>query len=369
MCLLTWNVIMTDIASRIDSPPEPRTVPVVFTGKSGEFFKLWIVNLLLTIVTLGIYSAWAKVRNTQYMHGHTSVEGHRLRYLATPMQILKGRIIAFLVFVVVSVLMELSPYAALGLSVVLLIALPWLLVQGIRFSLRMTAYRNVRFSFTGTYGGALLNFMVYPLLGVLSFYLAFPWVMRQMDKYVYDHITFGGKPFSLNSSIGHYFGVAIICMIMAVLVMVVLSAGAFMIVGGKSVGAEGFDVENFSMIALPVFAIGYILVGYGVMGFYQANIHNHIMMNLKMDGVASFTSTLSVVGFIGLVITNFLLLVVTAGLAFPVTQIRTRAYLSRATMITLESGIDTVVNTVLDEDSALGEEAAGMFDAEVSLIG
>ncbi len=355
---------MTDTSSRIDSPLEPRTVPVVFTGKSGEFFKLWIVNLLLTIVTLGIYSAWAKVRNTQYMYGHTSVEGHRLRYLATPMQILKGRIIAFLVFVVVSVLMELSPYAALGLSVVLLIALPWLLVQGIRFSLRMTAYRNVRFSFIGTYGGVLLNFMVYPLLGVLSFYLAFPWVMRQMDKYVYDHITFGGKPFSLNSSISHYFGIMVICLIISVLIMIVVAGGVFVAVGGGD-----FDIEGTGMVLLPMFAFAYLLLVYGVMGFYQANIHNHIMMNLKMDGVASFTSTLSVVGFIGLVITNFLLLVVTAGLAFPVTQIRMRAYLSKATMITLEPGIDTVVNTVLDEDSALGEEAAGMFDAEVSLIG
>jgi uncharacterized membrane protein YjgN (DUF898 family) len=34
--------------------------PVVFTGKAGEYFGIWIVNLLLSIVTLGIYSAWAK---------------------------------------------------------------------------------------------------------------------------------------------------------------------------------------------------------------------------------------------------------------------------------------------------------------------
>ncbi len=30
-----------------------------FTGNGGEYFRIWIVNLMLTIVTLGIYSAWA----------------------------------------------------------------------------------------------------------------------------------------------------------------------------------------------------------------------------------------------------------------------------------------------------------------------
>ena len=39
--------------------------PLRFTGSGGEYFKIWIVNLLLTIATLGIYSAWAKVRKAR----------------------------------------------------------------------------------------------------------------------------------------------------------------------------------------------------------------------------------------------------------------------------------------------------------------
>lgn len=71
-----------------------RRSTVQFSGRGAEFFGIWIVNVLLTIVTLGIYSAWAKVRTTQYFYGHTKVDGHSFRYLATPIQILKGRIIA-----------------------------------------------------------------------------------------------------------------------------------------------------------------------------------------------------------------------------------------------------------------------------------
>ena len=34
-----------------------------FTGSGSEYFKIWIVNVLLTIITLGMYYPWAKVRN------------------------------------------------------------------------------------------------------------------------------------------------------------------------------------------------------------------------------------------------------------------------------------------------------------------
>src|SRR3954471_6399831 len=47
--------------------------PFIFSGKGGEYFKIWIVNILLSIVTLGIYSAWAKVRNKQYFYGNTQL--------------------------------------------------------------------------------------------------------------------------------------------------------------------------------------------------------------------------------------------------------------------------------------------------------
>ena len=42
-----------------------------FTGNASEYFGIWIVNLLLSIVTFGIYTAWAKVRRLRYFYGNT----------------------------------------------------------------------------------------------------------------------------------------------------------------------------------------------------------------------------------------------------------------------------------------------------------
>lgn len=43
-----------------------RREAITFSATGSEYFRIWIVNLLLSIVTLGIYSAWAKVRRNRY---------------------------------------------------------------------------------------------------------------------------------------------------------------------------------------------------------------------------------------------------------------------------------------------------------------
>ena len=197
-------------------PPQPpqtsqtsqapaRVSTVQFSGQPMEYFKLWFVNVFLSIVTFGIYSAWAKVRNTQYLYGHTQVDGHRLRYLATPMQILRGRIIALICFVLYSVLSNLNPAAALVLMLVFLIAMPWLVIQGLKFTLRMTAYRNVRFSFEGSYWGVVVNFILLPIVALFTLYLAMPWVIKRVDQFIHSNISYGGKRFSVATQTGQYY--------------------------------------------------------------------------------------------------------------------------------------------------------------------
>ncbi|MEM7149596.1 MAG: DUF898 family protein, partial [Pseudomonadota bacterium] len=116
---------------------------VQFSGKSGEFFGIWSVNILLSIITLGIYSAWAKVRTYRYFYGHTRIDGHSFDYLATPIQILKGRILAVIVFLIYTILSSLAPAIGLLFAIGFLFLLPWIINQGLRFNMRMTRHRNV----------------------------------------------------------------------------------------------------------------------------------------------------------------------------------------------------------------------------------
>src|SRR5690349_23853928 len=92
----------TRTASRVNLPFE-------FRGSGSEYFRIWIVNLLLSIVTLGIYSAWAKVRRLRYFYGSTSLDGASFEYHGRPIAILKGRIIVVGVYVLFLVTTRLWP--------------------------------------------------------------------------------------------------------------------------------------------------------------------------------------------------------------------------------------------------------------------
>jgi uncharacterized membrane protein YjgN (DUF898 family) len=66
------------------------TVPLTtyrfdFTGRSGEYFRIWVVSLFLSVVTLGIYSAWGKVRKKRYLYSHTELDGTGFEFRATPL--------------------------------------------------------------------------------------------------------------------------------------------------------------------------------------------------------------------------------------------------------------------------------------------
>ena len=88
------------LAASSSAPAARVNVPFEFRATGGEYFRIWIVNLLLTIVTLGIYSAWAKVRRLRYFYGSTLLDGHSFEYHAKPLAILKGRLIVFAAYVV-----------------------------------------------------------------------------------------------------------------------------------------------------------------------------------------------------------------------------------------------------------------------------
>lgn len=69
--------------SRTSTSGTLRDLPFEFRGNASEFFGIWIVNLLLSVLTLGIYSAWAKVRTKRYFYGNTFVDDSAFEYRAT----------------------------------------------------------------------------------------------------------------------------------------------------------------------------------------------------------------------------------------------------------------------------------------------
>ena len=58
-----------------------------FTGTGSEYFRIWVVNALLTLATLGVYSAWAKRRKASWFARHTLLAGDGFDFHGDPRRI------------------------------------------------------------------------------------------------------------------------------------------------------------------------------------------------------------------------------------------------------------------------------------------
>jgi uncharacterized membrane protein YjgN (DUF898 family) len=182
-----------------------------FTGSGSEYFRIWIVNLLFTVATLGAYSAWAKVRRLQYFDRNTMLAGATFDFAGTAGAILRGRMLAVALLAAYHYAFGLSQAAGLAVALALLVALPYLMRGALRYRLANTSYRALPFGFRGSVAGAYAAYLppvaTVLLPGVLFaldpdsplaalplvLYLGWPAMHGAMKRYQHGHITWGDR--------------------------------------------------------------------------------------------------------------------------------------------------------------------------------
>jgi uncharacterized membrane protein YjgN (DUF898 family) len=154
----------------------PKIERFKFSGEAGEYFGIWFVNNLLMVLTLGIYSPWAKVRNLQYFYGNTHLASGSFQFTANPVTILRSRIIAVLLLVLYMVSDGLGSTLA---NIVLMtfvaayfIFAPMLTVYIMSFRLRYSAWRGMAFKFNKDFKGAYRVYLA-PLSLIMLFFASF----------------------------------------------------------------------------------------------------------------------------------------------------------------------------------------------------
>jgi uncharacterized membrane protein YjgN (DUF898 family) len=149
------------------------TLALRFTGSGWEYWRIWIVNLLLTVVTLGVYYPWARARKWRYVYNNTWVDGDALDYHATGWRLFKGMVVAVLLFGVLNVVGDLSLLLAGVTSLAFWLLLPLLWRSSLRFRLAQSSWRGLRFGFTGGVQGAYAAFYWPWLVALIALAAAF----------------------------------------------------------------------------------------------------------------------------------------------------------------------------------------------------
>ncbi len=336
-----------------------QTREVNFTGDAREWFGIWIVNLLLTIVTLGIYSAWAKVRRNKYFYQHTFVAGRNLDYHATGKQILIGRIIVVVGLIVFSILAAI-PVLGLLAIIGLLAILPWLIVRSLRFNAQMTSWSNVRFRFFGTIGQAALIMLVYPLLTALTLYTTFPFFDRARRRFAINNHKLGGHSFNFDAPIGGFYIAALMTLLWIAGVSLVL-----FVVAAPSLESLAQPEPDLGVIG--IFYLWAFLAFFPAATFYGAMIRNLTLSNLALEGGHQFHSDVAPLQVLWIALSNAVIVLCTLGLMLPWAQIRMARYLAAHTDVMVNGSLDDFVGQVETRAGAIGDAYTDIEGIDIGL--
>lgn len=329
-------------------PTVRRLEPVEFTGSGSEFFGIWIVNIFLMILTLGLYAPWAKVRTNQYFYGHTHIDGASFQYLADPWVIFRGRLVAIVAVVVWVLVSELWPLGSLVLMGLFLPALPWIVIRSLKFHAVNSAYRNIRFDFRGGYLGACMAMLVWPVVAMLSLLIALPLSIFKTHAFIVNNSYFGTMPFRLKAKASDYY-VFFLRIVGVVIGFVVVS------------GIVSHLVHPGAAILIAIF--GYL----ALFGYFMAGLTN-LVFNSTVLGLHGFSSTLSKRRMVWIFMSNSLLIALTLGFFTPWAKVRMAAYRASCTEVAVHGDLDSFVASEVKHASAVGQEIGEAFDLGVSLV-
>jgi len=317
-----------------------------FTGSGKEYFKIWIVNLLLTVLTLGIYSAWAKVRRLQYFYRNTRLNDTSFEYHGTPRAILKGRLIAVGLFAIYSIAGKVNPLLGLAIGLLMAVVMPWLIVRSLRFKLYNSSYRGLRFSFAGDDRSAYRVFLLNPILTLLTLYLLAPYTHQRIKQYQHNNSKFGDSYFNFSATAGNFYGVYIKTFGM----MAGLGVLAAIAIPAKL---------TFLFFLLP---IAFLLV----MVYLAVSLPN-LIWNSTGLGNHTFFSNLRVRPFLWISFINLLFIVLTLGLFIPFAEMRMTRYKLENMGLNAQGDLSEFVAGQTQTTGAMGEETSAMFDVDISL--
>ena len=340
-------------------PPAPTAPPELalrFTGSAGEYFRIWIVNLCLTLFTLGIFSAWAKVRKKRYFYSHTLLDGTPFQYLGQPIPILKGRLIAATLF---GLWYAATHYVTALLPYVLVAALvlaPWVIVRAAAFNARYSAFRNMTFGFDGSYLGIAKVIYGWAVVTVLTLGIAFSWWQQRIKRYLVTLTSFGGIHGEFVARGGQFFKIYFI----AGLLFGIAMFGVFLMFGFSAATGRGGPV-------IPIVLLIVIYVIYVVAYAYIQSRITNLVWNSTRLGPLQFRSTLGTRGLLRLYLTNALAILASAGLLIPWATMRTLKYRIDHMAVEAAGDLDEFRGSERDTVRAAGAEVGDFFDFDMSL--
>jgi uncharacterized membrane protein YjgN (DUF898 family) len=379
-------------------PSEAHHLPIEFTGSGSEYFRIWIVNLLLMFVTFGIYYPWAKVRRLRYFHANTLVGGEPLGFHADPKKMLKGYILVGVLFALYSVAGNFSALAGFLAFAIVAAIWPALLKSSMQFRLANTSWRGLRFHFKGSVGGAYRAivplfvpslvilaavvgidnpdkppFWYFATLGVVVVVtlVVFPWLLWNLKQYQHNHYALASLQTTFKATLGSFYK-----LFFKALGVMMLPIGLAFVIAAVCVFLEITNLSRELMpkaILNPVVFVFYVIAIFIAVATTLVIAKPYVTARLQnlvwtRTGNASlrFVSDLRFKSLLWLTIKNWFFVVLTFGFYWPFAAIAVARMRLEAVTVKTRIDPDTLVSQMRSvEGEAAGDAAGDLFGLDI----
>lgn len=195
---------------------QPVVVPVVapvassgparfeFSGDGGALAMMYLKTILLSFVTLGIYSFWGRTEIRRYLWSNVRFVGQPFSYHGTGKELFLGWLKFFGMFLAVfgSIAVfslygdkEFAPFAALLFYVGLALLVPVAIHGALRYRYSRTAWQGRRFSYRGNLFELAKVFWLGALLTAITLSIYLPYFLNDLRKYIVNNSWYGTQRF------------------------------------------------------------------------------------------------------------------------------------------------------------------------------
>ncbi|WP_457418278.1 YjgN family protein [Roseateles sp. P5_E7] len=387
-----------DAAAAPSPIPGPRVLEIRFTGSGSEYFRIWSVNLLLILVTLGLYLPFAKARRIRYFYANTLVDGQALSFHGDAWKMFRGFMLMVVLMGAYTFAGRLSPTAAFIAFLILCAVWPALWRASLQFRLGNTSWRGLRMRFDAPLKQAYLacaptylpamavvaaGMLMAPeeaqparhftaamgmnLAGVLAIMLLSPWSLALFKRYQHNGYRYAGQHGWVELPTGKVYLLALKTFGVALLP---IAAGGVLIAlfaGLARTMATGPDRALGILIVGIGGLLAYLLMFAVVMPYGAARLQDLVWNRTRSQSLA-FRSALSFSSLFGLTLKNWLLTALTLSLYRPFAAVATAKLRLEAVQIaSQEDPADWVAASLASHADATGEIAGDFFGIDMGL--